>query len=137
MFDHNSAQLVLSHKRRQNKSSRKSSNFPIQPLSVPSRPWSIVAVDFIVKLPKSNGFDSISVVVDHFSKMAHFIPCKETINAKGTALLFLKHVFRIHGFPEKIISDRGPQFQSKFWTSLFQLAGVKPKLTSSCSPAPP
>ena len=117
-----------------NKASRKSSKYPIQPLSVPSRPWATVAVDFIVKLPKSNGFDSILVVVDHFSKMSHFIPCKETITAKETAVLFLVNVFRIHGFPERIISDRGPQFKSKFWSSLFLLAGVKPKLTSSFHP---
>ena len=77
-----------------NKASRKSSKYPIQPLSVPSRPWATVAVDFIVKLPKSNEFDSILVVVDHFSKMSNFIPCKETINAKetATAVLFLVNV---------------------------------------------
>ena len=93
-------------------------------MSAPSRPWATVAVDFIVKLPKSNGFDSILVVVDHFSKMSHFIPCKETINAKETAVLFLVNVFRINGFPERIISDHGPQFKSKFWSILFLLAGA-------------
>ena len=95
---------------------------------------SISSVDFIVKLPVSQGFDSIFVVIDHFTKMAHFLPCKESITAKETAIMFIKNIFKFHGFPEKIISDRGPQFISKFWSTVFESAGSKVKLTSAFHP---
>ena len=95
------------------KTSRISRKFPILPIEAPKRPWSMISVDFIVKLPISQGFDSIFVVIDHFTKMAHFLPCKKSITAKETAVMFIKNIFKLHGFPEKIISRRGPQFISK------------------------
>ena len=116
------------------KNSRTSRRFPIIPIEAPKRPWSMVSVDFIVKLPVSQGFDSIFVVIDHFTKMAHFLPCKESITAKETAIMFLKNIFKLHGFPEKIISDRGPQFVSKFWSTVFESAGSKVKETSAFHP---
>lgn len=116
------------------KTSRISRKFPILPIEAPKRPWSMISVDFIVKLPISQGFDSIFVVIDHFTKMAHFLPCKESITAKETAVMFIKNIFKLHGFPEKIISDRGPQFISKFWSAVFESAGAKVKLTSAFHP---
>jgi glycosylphosphatidylinositol phospholipase D len=72
-------------------------------------------MDFIIDLSSSNSYDSILVVVDFLTNMAHFIPYTKTINDEGTTKLFLDHVFRYQGLPENIISNHGLQFASKFW----------------------
>ena len=117
-----------------NKSTMKKRPLPITPLPTPDAPWSTIGIDFITKLPPSKGYDSIFVVIDHFTKMAHFIPCHESITAKETINLFINNIVRLHGFPDKIVSDRGPQFISNFWRSLFEIAGVKISLTSAFNP---
>ena len=66
----------------------------LQPLPIPHRPWSSVSMDFITDLPPSNSFDSIFVVVDRLTKMAHFIPCKKTSSSEDTARFFLDNVYR-------------------------------------------
>jgi hypothetical protein len=66
---------------------------PLQPLDIPSRPWTSISMDFIVKLPASHGYDSIWVVCDRFSRAAHFIPCNETLTAPELAWLFLDRIF--------------------------------------------
>ena len=106
----------------------------LQSLEVPSKPWASISMDFIVDLPASEGHDSVLVVVDRFSKVAHFLPCSKDIDAAGTAKLFLDQVFKLHGFPETIISDRGSVFTSKFWSRLLELCGVKRKLSTSYHP---
>ncbi len=69
-----------------------------------------------VSLPPSRGFVAIMVVVvDRFSKMAHFIPTKETATAQKTGRLFFTQMFKHHGLPKDIMSDRNPKFTSKFW----------------------
>ena len=77
----------------------------LQPLPIPHRPWSSVSMDFITDLPPSNSFDSIYVVVDRLTKMAHFVPCKNTSSSEDTARLFLDNVYRYHGLPDDIVSD--------------------------------
>ena len=74
------------------------------------------------------------VVQDRLTKMVHFIPCKETITAKETAELFMHQVGRLHGLPQAIVSDRGPQFRSKFWHALWARLGVKTALTTAYHP---
>lgn len=106
----------------------------LQPLPVPEKPWSSVSMDFITDLPMSNKFDSICVLVDRFSKMAHFVPCRKTITGEETAKLFIDNIYRFHGLPEDIVSDRGPQFVSKFWQALFEILQVKIKLSSAFHP---
>jgi hypothetical protein len=91
-------------------------------------------VDFITDLPLSKSFDAILTVVDRFTKMAHFLPCTKTINSKETADIIMKEVFRLHGLPSDIISDRGPQFISKFWKHLLEMLKVSCKLSSSYHP---
>ena len=91
-------------------------------------------MDFITDLPLSNGFDSILVVVDRFTKMAHFIACNKAISAKETANHILQQVVKLYGLPKDIISDRGPQFASKFWAKLFELLGTKINLSTAFHP---
>ena len=85
-------------------------------------------------LSPSNSFDNIFVVVDRLTKMAHFIPCKKTSSSEDTARLFLDNVYRYHGLPDDIMSDRGTQFVSKFWRSLFEILKVDIKLSSAFHP---
>ena len=106
----------------------------LQPLPAANAPWSSISMDFIVKLPQSNSFDSILVVVCRRTKMAHFIPCNEKNNASQIADLFMKNIFKLHGLPENIVSDRGPQFTSKFWKLLFERFNVKINLSSAYHP---
>ena len=86
----------------------------LQLLPIPKRPWSSVSMDFIINLPPSNTFDCICVIVDRFSEMVHFVPCKKTIIGEDTAKLFIDNIYRYHGLLDDIVSDRGPQFVSKF-----------------------
>ncbi|KAH9448947.1 hypothetical protein Pst134EA_033175 [Puccinia striiformis f. sp. tritici] len=103
-------------------------------LSIPDKPWSVIGMDFITKLPVSSGFDSIMVVVDLLSKMTHFIPCKETYSASRIAQLFRSNIFRLHGLPEKIISDRGSVFISEFWKSLMNSLQIKAGYSTAYHP---
>ncbi|KAI3376909.1 hypothetical protein L3Q82_000158 [Scortum barcoo] len=87
----------------------------LQPLPVPQRPWSHLTLDFITGLPPSKGNTTVLTVVDRFSKMAHFIPLPKLPSAKETAQVMINHVFRIHGMPTDIVSDRGPRSLSLFF----------------------
>ena len=76
-------------------------------------------MDLVSGLPKTpKGFDSIWVVVDYLSKRAHFIPTTTTVTGKGLANLFIEHIFKLHGLPRVIVSDRDPRFISQFWQEL-------------------
>jgi hypothetical protein len=108
---------------------------PLSPIT-PVReafPFQTITLDFIVKLPVSNGYDSILTVTDHdCSKVAIFIPCNESVNAEGVAELYLCYVFPRYGLPIKIISDRDPRFTSKFMKELFCL--IRAKVLRLCEP---
>jgi hypothetical protein len=90
----------------------------LQPLPIPASPWFLISMDFIVDFPQSNSFDSILVVVDHLTKMAHFIPCNKSITSEKIVKLVIDRVFCYHGLLEDIVFYRGPQFAAKFWNSL-------------------
>ena len=82
-------------------------------------------------MPKSDGYDSVLVVVDRLSKYAHFSPLKHPFIAKTVATIFAKDIVRLHGMPRLLVSDWGKVFLSHFWTKLFHLLGT----TLSCSMA--
>lgn len=78
----------------------------LQPLPIPKRPWAVISLDFIEGLPKSGGFDVILVVVDKFSKYGHFLALKHPYTALSVATTFMQNIFKLHGLPMAIISDR-------------------------------
>ena len=89
-------------------------------------------MDFIFGLaPDSQGRTGILVFVDRFSKMTHLVPVHATVTAAETAVYFIDVVFRNHGLPENIVSDRDPRFTSAFWTSLFELLGTKLQMSTA------
>lgn len=106
----------------------------LHPLSIPSRPWSHISLDFITGLPPSQGNTVILVVVDRFSKMCHLLPLPKLPTANQTAELLMRHVFKMHGFPQDIVSDRGPQFSSRFWKAFGRLIGSSISLSSGYHP---
>jgi hypothetical protein len=118
----------------QNRTLNKKQAGLLQPLSIPGEPWENVSMDFMVSLPPSKGFDAIMVVVDRFSKMAHFIPTKDEATAQETRRLFFSHIFKHHGLPKDIVSDRDPKFTSKFWQALWKRMGSEIKMNTSFRP---
>lgn len=104
------------------------------PLPIPSQSWQVISMDFIDGLPTSGTANCLMVVVDKFSKYAHFVPLHHPYSASKVAQLFLDSIFRLHGMPSYIISDRDPVFTSIFWKELFRLAKVQLCLSSAYHP---
>lgn len=107
----------------------------LQPLPTPTTNWEEVTMDLITALPTTpRGYDAILVVVDRLSKMLCLVPTKKTVSADQLATLFINNVFRHHGIPRAIISDRDPRFTSQFWTALFQTLGTTLKMSTAFHP---
>src|SRR5579859_6555758 len=84
----------------------------LHPLPIPAGPWQSVSMDFVMDLPPSSGYNTIYVCVDRLTKMAHFILTTTEVTAEETARLYCCEVWRLHGLPADIVSDRGAQFVS-------------------------
>ena len=106
----------------------------LRPNQVPEKPWQHISVDFITKLPMSKGHDSILVVCDRFSKISHFVVTTGKTTAEGLARLFRDYVWKLHGLPESVISDRGPQFAAELTRELNKMLEIETKLSMAYHP---
>jgi hypothetical protein len=88
--------------------SREARQGVLRPLPIPERAWKDVSMDFITHLPMCEGYNAILVVVCRLTKMKHFIPCNDTCDAEEVARLYLKYIWKLHGLPTTVVSDRGP-----------------------------
>ena len=96
--------------------------------------WSHLTVDFITKLLVVAGKDAILVVCNRLSKMTHFVATTEGTSAEGLARLFRDNVWKLHGLPESVVSDRGPQFVAELTKELNRMLGIKTKLLTVFHP---
>lgn len=122
------------HTCRRIKPSREARQGILRPLPVPERSWQDISMDFVTHLPPSRGYDAILVVVDRLTKMKHFIPCKGTCNAEEVARLYAYNVWKLHGLPQTIVSDRGPQFVAQFWKHLTRRLQITNLLSTAYHP---
>jgi hypothetical protein len=107
----------------------------LQPLKIPEWKWEEISMYFIVGLSKTQSdYDSIWVIVDRLSKVAHFIPVKTTYKGSKLAELYIARIVCLHGVPKKIVSDRGTQFTSKFWEKLHESMDTKLNFSSAYHP---
>ena len=106
----------------------------LQPLPIPNHIWQHITMNFIDELPPSYGKNVIFVVVDRLRKATHFMALSHPYKASNVAQSFLDHVFKLHGFPDSIISHRDPIFVSNFWQDLMAFQGVQVQLSSAYHP---
>jgi len=117
-----------------NKSPRHAKYGLLQPLEVPYAAWTSISVDFITQLPESQGQTQSMVVVDCFTKMAHFIGLATNATAKDVANTFRKEVWKLQGLPSEIVSDMDAKFSGEFWESLCKALGIKRQMSTAYHP---
>jgi ribosomal protein L21E len=118
----------------QAKTERVASPGLLSPLPIPDGSWKVITMDFIEGLPRSQSYNCILVVVDRFSKYAHFLPLSHPFTALQVAILFMNNIFKLHGLPQAIISDRDKIFTSHLWRELFKLIGTNLQMSSAYHP---
>lgn len=107
----------------------------LQSLQLPMRAWDSLSMDWITCLPVTgDGFDCILVIVDRLTKMVHLVPCRSTDTASDVARHFVHNVWRLHGLPREIVSDRDPKFTGAFWTEVCRLVGCKQSMSTAFHP---
>ena len=106
----------------------------LQPLPIPKRIWQHITMDFIEGLPNSNAKQVICVVVDKLSKVAHLLALSHPYTTTEVAQSFLDNVFKLHGFPDSITSDKDAIFVSQFWKDLMAFQGVQLQLSTAYHP---
>jgi transposase InsO family protein len=118
----------------QSKLDRAKSPGLLQPLPTPDGAWQMMTMDFVEGLPKSGAANCILVVVDKFTKYGHFIPLHHPYTVVTVAKACLDNVYKLHGMPLSIVSDRDRIFTSRFWQELFRRAQVQLRMSSSYHP---
>ncbi len=116
------------------KSSMQPKAAPLNPNTVPEGPWTHISMDMVTGLPTSNGCDALLVIVDRFSKAIIPVACNVELSAEGWARILRDHIYAKHGMPQVVISDRGPQFVSKFMKELYQLLDIMPNASTAFHP---
>jgi len=104
------------------------------PLELPYAPWQSIAMDFITELPLSEGYDQLWVVIDRFTKMAHFLPLGKEKMAADLTVIFAQEIWKHHGLPSDIISDRVSRFTSETWQEFLRLSGIRPRMSTAFHP---
>jgi len=118
----------------QNKVQHQKKAEELHPLKIPEGPWQEISIDIIRPLPKSNGMDTIVVIVDQFTKMIRLKATTMNVSLEGIAKIYRDKIWKLHGIPRKILSDRGPQFASKFMKELTKALGTKRQLSMAYYP---
>ncbi len=106
----------------------------LQPLPIPEQPWDDIAMDFITDLPVCEGFDAVWTITDRLTKATHFVPCCKRTSSKELSVLFLSHVYRLHGIPKSIVSDRDGRFLNPFWKDFMGRLGTSLKFSTAFHP---
>jgi hypothetical protein len=117
-----------------NKGETVKSSYTLQLLPIPPAIWKDISMDFITVLPKSGNKSIIMVVVDRLSKYAHFCTLQHPFTTSMVAQIFIDQVFKMHGMPHSIVSDRDPTFKSNFWQELFKIQGTELHLSTTYHP---
>jgi hypothetical protein len=110
---------------------------PLYPITVDpdTLPFQVIVLNFVTKLPVSEGFNSILTITDHdCSKASILILCNKSITAEGTAELYAKYVVPHYSIPTKVISDRDPHFQAEFTREMCRILGIKQNISSNNHP---
>jgi len=118
----------------QNKVQHQKKAGELHPLEIPQGPWQEISIDIIGPLPKSNGMDAIVVIVDRFTKMIRLKATTMNVSLEGIAKIYRDDIWKLHGVPRKILSDRGPQFASKFMEEFTKALGTKRQLSMAYHP---
>ena len=118
----------------QNKVQHQRKTGELHPLEIPEGPWQDISIDMIGPLPKSNGMDAIVVIVDRFTKMIRLKATMINILSEGIAKIYRDEIWKIHGVPRTILSDRGPQFALKFMEDFTKVLGTRRKLSTAYHP---
>jgi len=119
----------------QNKSSRHQPYGLSSPLELPYAPWQSIAMDFIAELPISDGCDQLWVIIARFTKMAHFLTLRsEGQTAADLAVIFAREVWKYHGLPTDIVSDRDSRFTSETWKEFLRLSGIRSRMSTAFHP---
>jgi len=106
----------------------------MKPNEAPDRPWKSISMDFITDLPLSEGSDAVLIVIDRLTKMAHFIPSTNDMDARQFQETFMREIFRLHGLPRDIITDRGSIFTSDLWKETTKKLGIERRLRTAFHP---
>ena len=107
----------------------------LSPIELPYAPWQSIAMDFITNIPRSNNYTKLWIVIDQFSKMAHFIPLEaDKKQAEDLARIFAPEIWRLHGLPRDIVSDRNFRFTSNTWKDILSITGIFPRMSMAFHP---